>query len=226
MNAISPGFKQSFQAVGQSIHNSGVFVGCPLEFFEKISRDQLIVLLDAGLSHQSKVLDIGCGCLRAGSWLIHFLDERGYFGLEPNVKAVRAGLDGFEGLFSILKKSPSFSYVDNFDLNEFNDVVFDYFTGLSIWSHAPKCTILKMLDQFVTMTHDDGKFVTSYFPTDSPQLDYTGDQWIGRSHQCDSPGMIPHLESWVNRECAKRDLLYKPMTRLILGQQWVCISKN
>ena len=50
------------------------FLGVPLEHFESGGREQLTYLLRAGLNPHSKVCDVGCGVLRAGYWLIHFLE--------------------------------------------------------------------------------------------------------------------------------------------------------
>jgi hypothetical protein len=53
----------------------GIFLGGPAKLFETAGRTLLITLLSEGLTPSSKVLDIGCGCLRGGYWLIHFLGK-------------------------------------------------------------------------------------------------------------------------------------------------------
>jgi hypothetical protein len=57
----------------------GVQFDCVLEIAGRL---QFAMLIREGVYPSSKVLDIGCGCLRGGYWLIHFL---GSFGLEPRV---------------------------------------------------------------------------------------------------------------------------------------------
>ncbi len=52
----------------------GIYLGGLVEDFESSSSKLLITLLSEGITPSSKVLDIGCGCLRGGYWLIHFLD--------------------------------------------------------------------------------------------------------------------------------------------------------
>ena len=70
----------------------GVFLGGPPKLFETAGRMQLILMLREGLYPTSKVLDVGCGCLRGGYWLINFLAPGGYCGVEPNRAMVEAGL--------------------------------------------------------------------------------------------------------------------------------------
>ena len=74
-----------------ALERGGVFLGGPLHLFETAGRLQLQILLKEGLYPDSKVLDVGCGCLRGGYWLIHFLDAGCYFGIEPHRRELEAG---------------------------------------------------------------------------------------------------------------------------------------
>src|SRR3954454_18606924 len=62
---------------------AGGFLGGPFEDFERVGRLQLVTLVQQGLNPSSKVLDVGCGSLRAGYWLMNFLEPGGYHGIEP-----------------------------------------------------------------------------------------------------------------------------------------------
>lgn len=53
---------------------------------------QFIALLNEGLNPESIILDVGCGCLRAGSWLVRFRDPGSYHGIEPARQRVDYGL--------------------------------------------------------------------------------------------------------------------------------------
>jgi hypothetical protein len=37
------------------------------------------------------VLDVGCGALRVGYWLIHFLEPENYYGIEPKKRMLGTG---------------------------------------------------------------------------------------------------------------------------------------
>ena len=66
------------------------------------------------------VLDIGCGCLRGGYWLIHFLGKGCYFGIEPNKEMLEAGTRILlEPELEDLKK-PKFDFNSNFDFMVLN----------------------------------------------------------------------------------------------------------
>ena len=72
---------KTFMERASRLTADGIFLGGPAELFETAGRKMLITLLSEGLTPTSKVLDIGCGCLRAGYWLIHFMDRGCYFGI-------------------------------------------------------------------------------------------------------------------------------------------------
>jgi hypothetical protein len=68
------------------------FLGVPVRGFEKGGREQLTHLLLSGLNPGSKVVDLGCGILRAGYWIIHFLDPGCYCEIEPHRERLEIGI--------------------------------------------------------------------------------------------------------------------------------------
>jgi hypothetical protein len=70
------------QDIGEQIHQRGIFTGGPVEVFDQAGRLQLYTLVREGLSPYSKLLDVGCGCLRGGYWLVRLLDADCYFDIE------------------------------------------------------------------------------------------------------------------------------------------------
>src|SRR5436190_8400701 len=120
------------------------FIGGPPELFEAAGRESLIVLLEHGLTPESTVLDIGCGVLRAGRWIIPLLEPEHYCGIEPQQEMVDRGLREFLPQEIARAKRPRFDSNDRFDFAVF-DVRFSHFLARSVWTHASKPQVETML---------------------------------------------------------------------------------
>ena len=166
------------------LEKEGIFLGGPAKFFETAGRKQLTTLLSEGLTPASKVLDIGCGCLRGGYWLIHFLDKGCYFGIEPNTEMLDAGLRILLEPELLELKTTRFDPNSNFDFSIF-EVKFDYLVARSIWTHASKQQIQTMLDGFVNTASTGAMFITSYIMPTLFKRDYKNSNLVGKSHESD-----------------------------------------
>jgi hypothetical protein len=71
----------------------GEFQRIPEQDFESGGKEQLTYLLRAGLQTDSKVLDLACGVLRTGYWLIHLLDPGCYCGIEPHQERLKLSVE-------------------------------------------------------------------------------------------------------------------------------------
>ena len=183
----------------------GIFLGGPAQMFTTAGQKLLITLLSEGLTPNCRVLDIGCGCLRGGYWLIHFLDKGCYFCIEPNVEMLEAGRRILlEPGLSDLKK-PQFDHNADFDFTVFGEK-FDCFVARSIWTHTSKQQIQTMLDGFVSTANSGGIFLTSYVKPTKFKKDYMGIEWVGKSHESNTPGIVHHSFDWIQAECEKRGL--------------------
>jgi hypothetical protein len=181
------------------------FLGVPVETFEDGGRRQLIALLEEGLNPESKVLDLGCGCLRAGYWLVHFLAAAGYHGIEPARRRVDLGLRFLFTPEEVERKRPRFDFNSDFDSSVFG-IRFDFFLAGSVWTHASKRQIEATLDAFARDSTPAGVFVATYLPARSPAEDYQGEHWVGTSHESDAPGVIRHSLAWIVEQCGRRGL--------------------
>ena len=181
------------------------FLGVPVETFEDAGRRQFGALLDEGLCPESTVLDIGCGCLRAAYWLVHFLDAGCYCGIEPARRRVELGLQHLLPPALVAAKRPRFDFNPDFDSSVFG-LPFDYFLAGSIWTHASKSQIGTTLDAFVRDSKPSGTFLATYLPARAPEEDYQGKRWVGTSHESQTPGVIRHTLSWITHQCERRGL--------------------
>jgi hypothetical protein len=64
-------------------HEYRAFVG-PFEQYDVIGASQFALLYALGLRQHHRLLDVGCGSLRAGRMLIAYLEPGNYAGIEPN----------------------------------------------------------------------------------------------------------------------------------------------
>jgi len=71
-------------------------------------------LIREGLWPPSKVLDIGCGALRAGYWLVRFLEPERYYGIERNRKMLDNGIEYVLTPALLRAKRPAFDHNDRF----------------------------------------------------------------------------------------------------------------
>jgi SAM-dependent methyltransferase len=79
-----------------------------------------------GLRQDHRLLDVGCGSLRAGRLLIAYLEPGHYFGVEPNTWLVDEAVKGQVGKDLVDIKRPTFKATDRFDfsgLGEFDFVL-------------------------------------------------------------------------------------------------------
>lgn len=205
--------------------DASTFYGVPIVNFENGGRQQLILLLMSGLEPASKVVDLGCGVLRAGYWLIHFLDPGCYYGIEPHNQRLETGRDLILEPETVQAKAPRFDANANFDTGVFG-VAFDFFLAYSIWTHASKPQIQTMLDAFVRDSAPGAVFLSSVLPAGWREGDYRGAKWVGTSHESDVPGCIHHSVRWIRRECRRRGLHLRRLGRERDGQTWLHISRS
>jgi len=223
MNPVDP--KESLQKRGERLYEVTTQIGCGIKRFEKTGRAQLESLIRHGLNPWDKLLDIGCGALCGGYWMINFLNRGCYFGVEPNTFMFNAGVEHLiePGLFDA--RQPKFLHNDQYDFSGFGEN-FDFFHAHSIWTHAPKKDIEKMLDGFVQFTRPGARFLTSFKSPTIFRPDYKGDTWIGRCHESDEAGICRHSFKWIQGVCTARGLEVELLTgEKIHKQKWILIRR-
>jgi len=201
-------------------------VGCGVYRYEITGRAQFEALIRNGLNPWDKFLDIGCGAFCGGYWVMHFLDTGGYHGIEPNVDMLTKGKAYILEKYLVELKQPRFDHNDRYDFSVF-DAKFDYLFAHSIWTHAGKKDIEKMLDGFVQHTNITARFLTTIKFPDLFHRDYKKDEWIGGPHESDISGTVRHSFNWIQHTCSERGL---NVTRLkgekINTQHLILIQKD
>lgn len=107
----------------------------PPQRYDLVTAIQVQLLLAAGLRETHKLVDVGCGSLRAGRMLIPYLRPGHYFGVEPNQWVVEEGIRHELGQDLVEIKHPTFRYVDDFSVGGFG-VEFDFALAQSVFTHT------------------------------------------------------------------------------------------
>ncbi|MEO1129173.1 MAG: class I SAM-dependent methyltransferase [Planctomycetota bacterium] len=204
------------------------FVGGPPDEFDRLGREQLGVLLDHGLTFESRLLDVGCGALRGGRWVIPLLDPGHYCGIEPQPHMVERGLREFVSDGIVELKQPRFDYNDQFDFSVFG-VEFTHFIARSVWSHTSKQQIELMLDGVAAHGTSDCVCLASFCPAGLFGAgDYKGDGWIGKSHESTEGGIVRHSLGWIRKAAAARGLQADIVRtrRVVRGQPWCIVTRG
>lgn len=204
------------------LERRGVFLGGPKHKFVSVGRGQLEILLAHGLTADSCVLDVGCGSLRGGWWLINYLNAGRYFGIEPNTPVLDAGIEVMLGPVRVAEKRPSFSSTANFDFSVFGET-FDFVIARSIWTHAARDHIRAMLASFQRCSTQEAVFLTSIVPPRQGDEEYTGTTWFGVSHESNVRGIAHYTVETISGLCEEAGLCADAL-EISDGQLWMKIS--
>lgn len=176
------------------------FVGPPGRY-ERMGHLQLETMVRLGLRPQHRLLDIGCGSLRAGRRFIPYLDADRYFGLEPNEWLVKAGMESELAAGLVESKRPRFLHDSDFTLTGFGER-FDFMIAQSIFTHAAPAQIERCLAEASLALADGGVLVANFLEGDE---DYTGTEWV-------YPGCCRYTLGFFERAAARHGLRCETFT--------------
>lgn len=131
--------------------------------WEEMGRLQLDFLKGEGLEPRHRLVDIGCGSLRAGLPLAAYLDPGHYFGIDIRRELLDAGLRevGEAGLQDRLPPE-NLHATAAFDLSPFG-VRFDYAIAQSVFTHIPLDELTACLSRIRPFFHPGGKVFVTVF---------------------------------------------------------------
>ncbi len=203
----------SLEEFRERVKKAGLYAGGPTEYTD-VGRRTLAKAIDVGLTPDGKVLDIGAGSLRIGWWLLQYIDASNYWVIEPARERVDAAAKAL---------GVDIHLFYNYDF-EFPSTGFDLVLARSIWTHASKAMISKMLSEFAEKAEPDGKFLASIYFANNPEGDYKGEEWIGMDRVHNGMRIVFHLRDWVEAEAAKHGLKMTVAEELH-GQTWVVLER-
>lgn len=175
-------------------HHYKAYVGPP-EQYDFMGATQFRLLCTLGLRAGHKVLDFGCGSLRAGRFLITYLNKGCYYGVEPNKWLIEDAIKNQMGEDFVLIKKPNFDYNSNFSVGHF-ETRFDFIIAQSVFSHTSIDLLIQNLRNFKKSLATDGIIVATFIEGKS---DFEGEGWI-------YPGCVRFRPSTIKRLAADEGL--------------------
>jgi SAM-dependent methyltransferase len=147
-------------AVGSHTHESWLHIG-QLQFDYAVSH---------GLKPDMRMLEIGCGNLRAGRLFIDYLDAGNYYGMDISPDILSAAQDTIAE-HGIAAKLPHLALVKDLRLHFLPDGAFDFVHAHSVFSHSPVGVIDECFGHIGRVMAPGGFF------------DFTFDKTDGAEHQ-------------------------------------------
>jgi SAM-dependent methyltransferase len=132
--------------------------------WEPIGQLQLDFLRDRGLKPEHKLLDIGCGSLRAGVKLVRYLNADNYFGTDINESLLQAGYDVELAEQGLQNKLPRANLVTEGDFDfSWCPAVYDFALAQCVFSHLPLVHLRVCLERLHPHMAPGGSFFATFF---------------------------------------------------------------
>jgi len=185
--------------------------------YDLMAAMQFTLMTGLGLRQYHRLLDIGCGSLRAGRLFIPYLLPGRYFGIEPNQWLIDQAIEHEVGRDLIHIKNPQFSNSSDFDLTSFG-VMFDFIIAQSVFTHAPPRQIALCLSKARDVMTEESIFVSNWAEDDTS---YDGDEWV-------YPGFVKYTVSRINQFMVDAGLVARRLnwTKPPSGQSWFVITRQ
>ena len=134
------------------------YVGFDYELFGKAIYNSLITEL--GLKKSDVFLDLGCGSLRYGIFLIKYLDKDNYVGFDKEQLLIDLALEKEISPEIIKVKNPQFIINNSFDLSKINHHP-NFIFANSLFTHLNTKDIDTLIKNLLLITKEDFVFYTS-----------------------------------------------------------------
>jgi len=129
-----------------------------------IGKLQFHFLVNAGLRHDHKFLDVACGSLRLGQYLIPYLDKGHYFGLDGESELVTKGLAKELFFDLVAQKEPKFEFNYQFEVSFAKGL--DFAMAQSLFTHLTPNDIKLCFDNLYKNANAGAKFYFTFFEGD------------------------------------------------------------
>ena len=131
--------------------------------WETLGKLQFDLLVSQGLRPEHRLLDIGCGCLRAGVHLVRYLQPGRYYGIDASQALLEAGRTELAAL-RLERRVPPKNLIctADFDVSGF-DVRFEFALAHSVFTHLSLNHLRLCLNHLSPQMETGGRFYVSFF---------------------------------------------------------------
>ncbi len=194
------------------------YVGPPA-LYDLMGASQFRLLTALGLRETHRLLDFGCGSLRAGRMFLPYLLPGHYHGIEPNAWLVTDAIAAEVGEAQVALKQPRFSHNDDFATDVFG-VTFDFILAQSILSHTGRDLTGRLLSNFAGSLAETGLVLATFVHVGSMGLaqETEASGWI-------YPGCVAYQPETVLAQIRSAGLWGLWLPWYHPSQQWYVMAK-
>jgi SAM-dependent methyltransferase len=188
------------------------FVGAAKNY-DLIGKVVFDLLEKEGLKKHHYFLDIGCGSLRVGKYLIPWLYKNRYYGNEPCAWLIEEALKNELAENIKEKKNPKFLF-NNIFLFEQDESFFDFVLANSVFIHASKKQIEICINNVKEVLKPEGVFIFNYFEGNADN----------KLNEFKYPGAVKYTKKYITE--LLKDFNYKFLTvpKYPGAQKWVKVT--
>ena len=193
-------------------HHYRAYVGPPQDY-DLIAAITFNLLTTAGLRQHHRLIDVGCGSLRAGRLFIPYLNVGNYIGIEPNRWLVEEAIKHEIGQDLIRIKAPIFIFESRLPNTDHAPV--DYAVAQSIFSHASRLQIRDWLKSIFDHLKPNGAFFATFM---AGKEDYAGHEWV-------YPGCVTYRPETMAELADETGFRFTQLNWRHPRQSWTLFSK-
>ena len=138
--------------------------------WEQIGQLQRDFLIAEGLMAEHSVLDVGCGSLRGGVYLIPYLEPAKYWGVDLNQSLLEAGWEREIVPAGLQDRQPRSQLVclQDFEFNRLGQT-FDFAIAISVFTHMNLNKIRRCLARLAPALTQGGRLYATFFEVPDSQ---------------------------------------------------------